>query len=190
MNKGFSSSEIKLPEDINILDEFNMLLHTLLIEGSKNSKLSCFSFQIDSEEALEESWQNITNEIAVNYIAHLEDSFSKWNCYIVFICSPAISKELKYKIENNKFALRKIVIDGLESSVSAEDIKKIINNRILDLNIVLKESDIKKSESVELSRLSQELLLKDLPLDKKDESIKARQSWINKELKRIIANEN
>lgn len=190
MNKGFSYSAVELPENTNISDEFNMLLHTLLIEGSNNSKLSCFSFQFNSEDALDIAWQNITNEIAVNYIAHLEDSFSKWNCYIVFLCSSAIPKELKYKIENNKFALRKIVIDGLERPVSAEDIIKIINNRILDLNIELKEADIKKSESLELSILSQELLLKELPLDRKDESIKARQSWINKELTRIIANEN
>lgn len=190
MNNGFSYSIIDLPEETDISVELNMLLHTLLIDADTDSKLSCFSFQFNSEATLAMAWQDVTNEIAVNYIAHLENGFSKWNCYIIFLCSSVISKELKYKIENNKFAVRKIVIDGLGETVSGGDLTKIINNRILDLNIELSKSIIKKNESLELSKVSQELLTKELPLDKKDESIKVRQEWINKELERIIANEN
>jgi len=189
MNNGFSSSGNNLLVDNEIANGLTKWFHTCVLEGDKNSKLTCFSFLITSTD-LENIWQSITNEVAMNYIAHLENGFSKWNCYIVFLCSSEISKDLKYKIENDKFAARKILLEGISETISEDEITIIINNKILDLNIHLSDSLQSRSENIELSTISQNLLSKDLPLDRKDESIKQRQEWINIELKRIVLNEN
>jgi hypothetical protein len=189
MNNGFSSSGNNLLVDNEIANGLTKWSHTCVLEGDESSKLTCFSFLITSTD-LENIWQSITNEVAMNYIAHLENGFSKWNCYIVFLCSSEISKDLKYKIENDKFAARKILLEGISETISEDEITKIINDRVLDFNIELPEVSQANSRDIELSDISQNLLSRELLLDKKEDSIIKRQEWINTELKRIMSNEN
>lgn len=190
MNNKFSISEEMLIDGVDISDELNMKIHTCSIDDKSNSKLTCFSFFVTSEDVLRVNWQELTNEIAMNYISHLDNSFSKWNCYIVFFCSLKLSIDLKYKIENNKFAARKLVVDNLGRGLNDTQLNNVINNRILDSNIELNQSEVSISKELELSDISQRLIDKNFSLVKNEESIKARQDWISSELKRDAVDEN
>ncbi|PLC57362.1 ABC-three component system middle component 1 [Photobacterium carnosum] len=189
MDKGFL---LNISEIFSIEAEFNNVvswLHVCQVSSDEESKLSCISIQLNSEEYLWSNWEALTNEVAINYISTLKSTFSKWNCYIIFACTFNISKELKYKIENNKFAARKIIIE-VNDYISEPEIRNIINNRILAFNINLSDSSAFKVIEQPLSKTSDILIEMKLPLDKKDESINKRQAWIAKEIDRIKTNEN
>lgn len=190
MNDGFEESDIELIKDTSYINDFNASLHIKNVEKTKISKFSCFSFQLTNETILDSSWMRLTNDIAINYIADLDRGFSKWNCYIIFFCLSEVSKKLKFEIENNKFAARKIVISGLDKLLSADEIGAEINKLVLDTNIKLNHEIVRNTEHLQLSGLAERLLEANPPLDKKDSSIKKRQDWIQKELRRILKDEN
>lgn len=83
-------------------------------------------------------WQNISEEIALKFQPKLESVFEKWNLYIIYITTNKTHKELKNKIENDKFSSRKIVEDNFSkkfNSTVAEElvIKHITNTDLKDI---------------------------------------------------------
>ena len=79
-----------------------------------NSKAKSYAFFIrfETEETLSKEWSEIRNFIAYKFQANLDDEFCKWNIYLFFILSLSISLDIKYKIENDTFSSRKIVIEN------------------------------------------------------------------------------
>jgi hypothetical protein len=69
-------------------------------------------FFVDCENTswLEGAWDRITALIATNFQTNLEAEFSTWNIYIFFIVNTEIPNALKYKIENDTFSSRKIIV--------------------------------------------------------------------------------
>jgi hypothetical protein len=90
-----------------------------------------FLIRFSDDTLLEKKWRRISNAIAVYFQAKLSDEFGKWNTYLLFLTSPAIPRNLKYKIENDTLSSRKIVID--EKFSQPEIIKKYILNNDLEL---------------------------------------------------------
>lgn len=91
------------------------------------------SFFIDfgDVEALWEYWQQIANFIAVRFQNKLDDEFQRWNIYLFFRVAGPVEKELKYKIENDTFSSRKIIIDSAMDPSSA--IKVHIMNELTQI---------------------------------------------------------
>jgi hypothetical protein len=89
------------------------------------------------EKVLGEHWEKLSNHIAFNFQSCIADEFSVWNLYIFFVTSQTIDSALKYKIENDTFSSRKIVI---EEDASIEEIiqEHITNN---DINFSFERSD-------------------------------------------------
>jgi hypothetical protein len=88
---------------------------------------------------LENNWKKINSILSELINEYLDSSFKKWNVYIIYVVTDLVSKELKYKIENNTFFARKIVEDNYSSELTDEEIKKIISEHIIfnDLQINL-----------------------------------------------------
>jgi|TARA_R110002074_G_scaffold106578_1_gene230153 hypothetical protein len=106
-----------------------------------NGKAHAFLVDLATEKELETIWQPIGNFIALHFQNKLEDQFERWNLYLFFKLSSPIQKSLKYKIENDTFSSRKII---LEEKV---DFHSAIDNHILNKldNIGVKKLGIEKS---------------------------------------------
>ena len=96
----------------------NMRLDYKEVEVDKGLAHSFFIDLLD-EEALSKNWQQIANFIAVQFQNKLEDEFQRWNIYLFFRVIDATGKELKYKIENDTFSSRKVIIDSSMDANSA-----------------------------------------------------------------------
>ncbi|MCZ2722417.1 hypothetical protein O1D97_12485 [Marinomonas sp. 15G1-11] len=184
-----------VPENLEINSKFlysnQFDLSSFVYSITPQSRLSCICIKLNEEATLDKHWERITNEIAIEFISNLNDSFSKWNCYLIFICPKPVSKEIKYKIENDKFAIRKIVIDDVKEQLTEDGISKLLNERILSSNIRLAQNMTSNSKGdVSLSDVANRVLNVDIPLDASDNSIKQRKSWIGEEIERIRINEN
>lgn len=97
-------------------------------------KLPIFYIHVKAEEdVLAQNWAKITDFIAVHFQTTLNEEFAVWNIYLFFITKKLISKELRFKIENDTFSSRKIVIE--------EDISntEIINEHILNKDLSMEE---------------------------------------------------
>lgn len=75
-------------------------------------------------------WENISKEIALKYQSKLETVYEKWNVYIIYITSDVTPKELKNKIENDKFSSRKIVEDAYNKEFNNEEADSLIVKHI------------------------------------------------------------
>ena len=91
--------------------------------------ISLFFIESLDESELSKYWDDIVVFISTSYQVNLNDEFSIWNIYLIFLADINVSKELKYKIENDTFSSRKIVVD------KNEEIEKIISDHILNDNM-------------------------------------------------------
>ena len=82
----------------------------------------------------------------MKYQPKLESVYEKWNLYIIYVTNDKTSKELKNKIENDKFSSRKIVEDNFSQKFNEQEANKLIIIHIT--NSDLKEIVDKTSEVV------------------------------------------
>lgn len=82
-------------------------------------------------------WEKISQEIALKYQSKLETIYEKWNLYIIYVLSDIAGKELKNKIENDKFSSRKIIEDSYK-----EEFNDDVANRLIIKHIT--NSDLKE----------------------------------------------
>lgn len=143
--------------------------------------ISCFVAQFDDVDCIEGSWRKITNHIALDFQQDLKSMFATWNIYLVLIAPVEIDKHLKYKIENDRFALRKIVLSKFEILMRTKsDMDSILGDIILGNDLVLEGSDGRKDEkspndNVIYSYLSS---IDPIPSDAKERSSQIRKKQI------------
>lgn len=148
--------------------------------------------QFKNNGELETNWKDLNSFITAEYLLKLKNEFSKWNTYLFYIVNHAISKSLKYKIENNKFSTRKIVVECEITEINDETIQQIISEYIINDNIEFKvknnevkgfvknsfiNSAIEQSSIKDLKNLKEENLievLNKLGIKLKDEDKKSR----------------
>ncbi len=101
---------------------------------------------------LEENWKKISSILSECIEDELQvDNFIRWNVYIVYLLEKEVTKELKYKIENNTFFARKIIEDNYNNDLTEDNIKKLIEKHItfndIKLTTTTQSSDNYSSES-------------------------------------------
>lgn len=94
-------------------------------------KLPLFFIKVEDETSLADEWENITDFIATNFQINIETEFEIWNIYLFFLTQKPIDKGLKYKIENDTWSSRKIVIESKKSQ--EEVIKEHLSNQDLSI---------------------------------------------------------
>ena len=130
-----------------------------------NGYINIFSISIDSATELEQKWELVRNLVAVRFQSKNRNDFDKWNTYLFFVLKERISKDLKYKIENDIFSSRKIVVDGqklsnekiIEKYIKNPDIKTVVGDDSSTINF-------KKNETIE--RIIGEGKLKEKKVDR------------------------
>lgn len=150
------------------------------------SYISCFFFRAPDEEKIKENWLNISSSIAALYQTRLPDDYSVWNIYFILICAGSVSRDLQYKIENDKFSMRKIVRSNCTITDNSDAIA-LINDEILGSS--LEPSLLKNTPELEprLASNLQSLLAEfgNIPSDNKAESRARRVELLDFLLQRI-----
>lgn len=110
-------------------------------------KAHAFFINYFDENLMQKTWRKISNAIAVYFQSTLEEDFGKWNTYIFYKINKEIGKELKYKIENDTFSSRKILV---ESEISPDNIiaEHILNSNLTIIKSPSVESEFKKNDII------------------------------------------
>lgn len=74
--------------------------------------IHAFFLTFQNEKVIAEKWRKIANAIAVYFQSKVVDEFGKWNTYLFYLNVMKLSRDLKYKIENDLYSSRKIVVEG------------------------------------------------------------------------------
>jgi hypothetical protein len=105
-----------------------------------------------SEEELNLHWEKITSTIALQFQANLKEPIQIWNIYLVFFVTENVSKNLKYKIEQDKYCCRKIIEDNVEVSQTDEAVIAYLEQRIFSMK------SIEASHSTTLSQTTKNII--------------------------------
>tara|TARA_R110002049_G_scaffold286358_1_gene468124 strand:+ start:3570 stop:4151 length:582 start_codon:yes stop_codon:yes gene_type:complete len=151
---------------------------------------TAFVCHINTEHTLAKVWRRINNLIGAEYQSKLNEEFSSWNIYVVFLVKEPVSNIEKYKIENDTFFVRKLVCDNLKDSFMSFTTTEFLNNIIFGADI----DPINDNQSTQLSKfqysdVGERLLNEKLPFSKAPNDKSLRTTWLSKEISRIESNE-
>lgn len=122
-------------------------------------RIHSFFLKFQSEESMNELWQEMVSAIAFYFQSNLEEDFEKWNLYVFFLAPGEVSKELKYKIENDPISSRKIVVENYNNEAT----KTIISDHITNDSLNLAAKKLGAVERLERNPLISEELKKFAP---------------------------
>lgn len=97
--------------------------------------ISAFFFDFATTVTLENEWNKISGFIAGYYQAEIPEVFTKWNIYVFYFCREPVPLSLKYKIENDRFSSRKVVVGSLEKKIDELALNDFINEHITNRDI-------------------------------------------------------
>lgn len=126
--------KIDINENLRIYDDIHLKLWG---KNYQDFNLYVFNLYVDEKE-LENSWEKLRNDIAFHFQSNIDIDIELWNIYIIFFLEKKIEKkDLKYKIENDHYCARKIVLDNVgDIKDNEEKIKNEINKKLFDLEIL------------------------------------------------------
>lgn len=106
MNSTFLMSEFeeKLKTEF---PEINISYHKVDIA---KATAHAFNIPIIRPKDLQKFWREISNFIALHFQRYIDQKFEQYNLYLFFEIQGNVEKELRYKIENDKFSSRKIIV--------------------------------------------------------------------------------
>jgi hypothetical protein len=150
--------------------------------------ISCFVARFPDAESCERQWEGITRNIAFNYQVALTSEFSAWNIYLALISPVPLERSLKYRIENDRFALRKIVIAKNEGgTTSSDEVITLLENVILgaDLEIGKAQQEVLPPPAPSVIRALFSAGER-IPFDNKDVSIQARKAHLANLMAKVL----
>lgn len=164
---------------------FQLYKATVLDDDQEDAFFSAFVCLVKDENKLDKIWSGISNLIGVDYQSKLNNEFSRWNIYLFFLTEELIGNEVKYKIENDKFFVRKLVLDGMKNINENKDVSKYLNNHILDNDITIHERQKElSSDEYNYSDTGKRLLSENIPLSQSDDDKEVRTKWLENEMLR------
>ncbi len=139
-----SFSKIDINEDLKDLYKESITLY----KNDDHWKINVLIFQ-SNYETLTLKWNKVSSAVSMCYQADVNDEneFEKWNLYIIYICTETVDKELKAKIENDKFSSRKIVVANQTEKLTTELANNLIIQHITNTDLI--NTVNKTNESVE-----------------------------------------
>lgn len=114
-----------------------IITNRVLTIGSE-AKIYLFFISFENEGEIKNLWTSIRNFIAFEIQSTITDDFSKWNFYLFFRIKETLEKELKYKIENDTFSSRKIVVDF------KSDMNQVIKDHIINSDLEIQKTVARK----------------------------------------------
>lgn len=102
-----------------------------IIEIQFTGDIIGFFVKLNHEKQLESLWEEIIMCVATDFQANIENEFSTWNMYLFFLMESSAGREIKYRIENDTFCCRKIIVSATDSY------SKIIEEHILNTHFTM-----------------------------------------------------
>lgn len=131
-----------------------------LFRSSSFDYINCFVCYISDENKLHNDWDKVVGLIAGEFQAKLDSDLEVWNIYLIFCTKSEVNTTLIYEIENNKFAMRKLVtcIGNWNINYNIED---YINEEIFctDLELTNKSEDFVSTDTFFISKLHENIML-------------------------------
>lgn len=123
--------------EINLEDFDAQNLQCFHYVNDEDWKINVF-FAISDAKTISDKWKGFSDTIASiyqnsDYMSNKE--FDKWNFYVVYISKEKLSKELKNKIENDRFSSRKIVEDLYSNDFNDDEANKLIIKHITNTDL-------------------------------------------------------
>tara|TARA_R110000868_G_scaffold133150_2_gene344603 strand:+ start:131 stop:670 length:540 start_codon:yes stop_codon:yes gene_type:complete len=148
------------------------------------SFISCIACVCETSAEVIESWRAIQNIISVHH--QPSGGLASWNVYLAFITVDNVPVWEKYEIENNKYAARKIILDGLPEVPSSEQLAIELQKQLLGSDLTLGPRVNEPREVL----LPLDEYVRGAPLDSKNESREKRALMINNIIELLNKNEN
>lgn len=171
------------PKKVEFLDsefkEFKFELYSLyIVDKLFISCIVCWSNSIKDTINL---WSEVQSILSLNYKAERE--YARWNTYLIFLNEKKLPINEKYRIENDKFSARKIILDGLVELPTISEVEQLINIELLgeDMSLINDENLCAEISSIINPNIYE--LIKDVPLDSTKESKNIRTNVLNVLLK-------
>lgn len=147
--------------------------------------INCIVCWFDSPSDVASNWKALQSIVSVKFKP--EARFSRWNIYLVMLCSASLDVREKYIIENDRYAARKIILDGLEELPTTDEIEELINIELLGADLKLQVSVPKTTSEIQLSITP---LIKNAPVDSTIRSKEKRGEIVQKLIEHYKRNEN
>lgn len=112
--------------------------------NKKEYALNIICCDFNNEKDLNDYWKRIVDNVALYIQSKLENIIELYNIYIIFFIEE-INEQLLYKIEQDKYSSRKIVIKKA-MPMSEEELKDIVRKRLFYFDIEKSEDDFSISE--------------------------------------------
>ncbi|MGL4992030.1 MAG: ABC-three component system middle component 1 [Sarcina sp.] len=126
-------SKNEIIKEYNLLDGIkNIKEMNCWIKKEKKHNIYIFTIEISDDKNLYRLSRDITSNIAFDFQTTLKLDLERWNIYLIFIVNDIVSMDIKYKIEQDIFSVRKIIYDQLISN-SENDMKKIIEDKLFNI---------------------------------------------------------
>ncbi|HDC4525826.1 hypothetical protein QTN38_009825 [Enterobacter cloacae subsp. cloacae] len=153
--------------------------------ASDEDFLNCIVCWFPSANDIVNSWQAIQSIVSVKFKP--EGKYAKWNIYIVMLCADKLGIKEKYVIQNDRYAARKIVLDGLSVLPDSQEVEKMVNIELLGTDLELKVVSEKANEGADISLAS---LVKGAPSAATSAAKEERVAMINKLIEFLSNDEN
>lgn len=106
---------------------------TCWVEKEQGYNIYIFQVIVNNQNEIENYYATITASIAVEFQTKLKKAIEKWNIYLIFECEETVDWKIKAKVEQDKYAVRKMIWDDL-SGKELEN-KDYLKKRLLSLSI-------------------------------------------------------
>lgn len=167
-----------------LIAEFDSLEFHMFCSDDELSYISCVVCLCKEPSVIVKNWRVIQNLVSVHH--QPPGKLAAWNIYIAYVTKGAVAIWDKYQVENNKYAARKLIMDGYDKLPTLEQLKVLLERQLLGADLAL---DPRVTETRE-PLLSVEKFVRGAPLDQKTESKEKRASMINRIIESLDKNEN
>lgn len=183
-------------KDINLISKWDDVefyaYEALFYSKARMCCICCFAKDTDF---IENYWCDVMDLVTTEYMTKSLDSFELWNLYLVFISQDELKKSIQYKIENDKFSMRKLYIQLVDSTTCSDlnlRILQSLNKKLLLDDIVIEhiENRNKSDLVIDISSTSKSALISNKFNSRSSDDIAHRKNWIEKEIEKRIVNEN
>ncbi|WP_433948072.1 ABC-three component system middle component 1 [Bacillus tropicus] len=111
----------------------------------RNFNLYIFNYEFKDEQDFLNNFKTINNSIAFDFQRKLTKEIERWNLYFIAFINSKVSENAKTTFEQDKYATRKIVYDGM-SNTTIEEKKGIIYKKLFGLELNSRERDQRSIE--------------------------------------------
>ncbi|PEM89607.1 hypothetical protein CN558_04400 [Bacillus wiedmannii] len=132
-----------LVEDLTLENELKRNIKCFSCDiQDRNFNLYIFSYEFKDEVDFLENFKTINNSIAFDFQRNLIKEIERWNLYFIAFVNGEVSGQAKNTFEQDKYATRKIVYDGMSNTTIAEK-KGVIYKKLFDLELNSREHEQK-----------------------------------------------